>query len=186
MKGSGKKKALIAICSAVLAVLIAFAVILAVLLSGGERSWDDARKIAKTQFGMQEIWAISGSSASVSTLVKEDEMPKSRSFLYVLGTKDGQEKFIVVPSAKDVKPFELAWPLNAFFSEIVGKWNELAGEELPFSEQYRVKFLDTESELNMIAEHLKEPLEVPFAVAYTDAFHRYAAVQVGGELVIVD
>ena len=176
-----KKKKIIFITGAVLlaAALIALAAALPFLLPLTilrENHPDDARRIALEQFGLDEVWIVAaGTSGSTLTTQKTPNYP-----IYVLGEKDGEEHFIIVPQLKDFEPYEIGWVFEKSFREIVDELNAHAGTAICQKENYgEFEFWDNEEQIAEYAQGI--PLDFEFMMVYRE----YLIVQSRQELTIL-
>lgn len=93
-----------------------------------EISYNQAIAIAKKDFGCDKILWINTNAAVLSgdpldTLY--EKLNRNKYEYYVVGEKDGEEIYIIVPDApKRNKPFVTTWAFDYSFSQIVEKFNE--------------------------------------------------------------
>lgn len=119
-----------------------------------ENKDDDAKRIAIEQFGMEEVWVVAAGATNSSfnkLLIQETyQFP-----YYVLGIKNKEELFIVVPHLKRYPAYEIEWVFDTSFQDIVKKLNEFANETICTLDTYN-KFIFIDNE-----ELIKACKEIP-------------------------
>ena len=181
-----KKKKIIIVSSVILGPVVLFFLIILIMLftlpltNIKENKMDDAKRIAIEQFGMDEVWVVyPGSSGSTITTQESANLP-----IYVLGVKNGEELFIIVPQLKKYPAYEREWVFNTSFQDIVAKLNDFAGNTICSPDDYHYfKFID-----NIINDKIKwyktldgVPLDVDFIMQYR---YEYIIVQSNHEIMI--
>ncbi len=88
----------------------------------------EAIKIAEKDFGCEKIlWIDTGALLLSQEPGSEPQVYEFRSHYtyYVVGEKDGQEVYIIIPCSPEIeKPYLTTWCLDHTFSEVVDKFNE--------------------------------------------------------------
>lgn len=128
------KKAIIAV-SVVAAVIVlcvvGFVVYLYTLPLYKDIKYDRAIAIAKKEFKLEKVLWITDHPEILSS-EPNDELYKKTSGSYnygIVGIKDGEEIFIIVPSnPKSKKPFITTWGLDYSFAQIAEKFNECSAQ----------------------------------------------------------
>ena len=163
----------------ILFVLIPIFIIIMALMSGctivDENKRPDAYNIAINQFGFDKVYTAD-SGTRVSVLLKEHVV---RYCIYVIGERDGEEVFIVVPAMKYQEPYEIDWPFKTSFKDIVKKYNEIVGEEEYTEDNYElIEFEDSNFDYYGIDTN---SLDVAFGVW----FGKNLLGQINGEIVMI-
>ena len=143
-----------------------------------ENKASDAKRIALEDFGMDEIWVVCNAVPGIN-------IPQeiSRYGLYVLGSKDKKERLILVPARTDQAPFEMDWPLEHSFREIMEKLNSTEKGEICTKEEYPfVEFAEGSSLKEYLPDDVAEQADKEFIILYFD----YAIVQIEGEIFIYE
>lgn len=157
-----------------------------VLLSSGcactiinEVKRPEAEKIAREQFGLDEIWITeSGGNPEYLGIYFHD-----RYFWYVVGRRAEEEVMVVIQGVRR-GAFETDWVFVKSFPEIMAQLAEKIGKPVEQIEMMDVSFLVHENEIKeFIPEINIEELDVLFAIEY---FRGYVIVQIDGEIVIYD
>lgn len=124
--------------------------------------YDKAISIAKKDFGCEKILWI-GSSATVlsgdSWDKIKDKIGGTHYSFYVVGEKDGEEVYIIIPSPQIKDPFITTWALGYSFKQVVEKFNENGAQyviDVPddyYSRQFTYIDLRAGISLNGLAEY---------------------------------
>lgn len=95
-----------------------------------ERGIGNAEDIAREEFGMGTIFAIDNAPDEISN------KSKSNYCMAVIGEKDGEELFLIVPADYDEEPYLAEWPFALSFKEMVSLLNGTVGETVISEENY--------------------------------------------------
>lgn len=166
--------------------------------------YDEAIRIAKKDFGCEKILWIEDNALILST--GEPTVVKMRSHysFYVVGEKDGEEIYIVIPSTPELdEPYIATWALDYSFAQIVEKFNEYGAKyvaDVPddfystsFNDyidlvvaEFMIKILADNYEVGADGDAFYERLDVKAAFYYRwqeDGFdHNCIVTQENGEL----
>lgn len=169
--------------------------------------YDKAISIAKKDFGVEKILWIETGALILSVEPGDEKTPnkiRSNYAYYVVGEKDGEEIYIIVPSnPKQAEPYETTWSLDYTFKQIVEELNRLGAEYvIDVPDDYYSKSFDSyidiekgENYINSLAEFYEvdepetfyERLDVKAVFDYRriedNIIHDYMVAQIAGELV---
>lgn len=113
-------------------ILLCIVCLMLVSCASQDIKYNEAIAIAKQDFGCDKIlWIQSG--ALILETKPGEKIPvyslRSNYAYYVVGEKDGEEMYIVVPSTPDLdKPYTTTWGLDYSFTQIVEKFNDFGAQ----------------------------------------------------------
>lgn len=169
--------------------------------------YDKAISIAKKDFGCEKILWIDTNALVLGVEPGSENTPnrmRSHYTFYVVGEKDGEEIYLVIPSnPKLEKPYESTWCFDFTFKQIVDEFNELgAGYVIDVPDDFYSKshdnYLDIvvrEEYINLMAKNYEidepetfyERLDAKVVFSYrrvdNDIIYDYIVAQIDGELV---
>lgn len=123
---------------------ILFCIVCSMLVSciDNDIKYDKAISIAKKDFGCEKILWIDTGAEILCTGVPTVSKWRSHYVYYVVGEKDGEEIYILIPSDPELeKPIVTSWSLDYSFAQVVEKINECGAQyvaEVP-DDYYNVK-----------------------------------------------
>ena len=153
---------------ATLAAIIIFAVLPMTVLRENKKI--DAEYIAVNQFGMDEVWFVApGTPESCLTEQKTPNYP-----IYVLGEKNGEEIFIIVPQLKGYPAYKIDWPFAKTLREMTEVINGFAGSDIcDINNLQNLEIIDNEYHANYYLKGRNEfPLDVNVLV-YCNGYFIY-------------
>ena len=167
--------------------IVVFLLIIICLFSGctKENNRDDAERIARKNFHFDEIFVIV-SGSPYSELTNPDEGTGMGYIYYVLGERDGEDAFIIVPWLNSQNSYEAEWPLCEPFEACMEQFSEALGRPVTKEDyvgnSFAVNFIDTKAEIERAVPPLKGvDLDVNFMIEFKNTYYM---VQIDGRLVV--
>ncbi len=122
------KIAVIVVSFATIVLVVGFIVLISLLPHDDELNRDDAIKLAIKEYGLDKVLWIDAHASVFSSDPNAELTPsnlRSHYAYYIIGEKDGEEIYCVVPSNPLLeKPYLTTWNLKYTFSQIIDKFNE--------------------------------------------------------------
>ena len=196
-----KKHKLIA--TVILAPMLFLIVCLMLVACDPDIKYDEAIAIAKKDFGVEKVLWV----AYTPALALSKDGPRVIGAWHyancIVGEKDGEEIFIVIPSPQTEESFIATWNLDYTFKQIVEEFNKLGAEYIiDVPDDYYSKRHDSyidivvkENNVNRLAEFYEvdepetfyERLDVKVVFTYRrlddGIIHDYMVTQIDGKLV---
>lgn len=165
--------------SIIFTVLITFLLLLTSCTIKKENNLEDAKAIAKDQFGISSILI-----SSLGTSGSEIKSHTTRQYpIYILGlNEDGEEVFIIVPSLKSQKSYTVDWPFIKSFADIAEQLNSSAKEVVLSTDKYdQIELIDSKQGMETYNNEIEiNNLDFTLMINYD----KYSIVQISNEIVI--
>ena len=146
-----------------------------------ERGIETAEEIATEEFGMQKVYTI-------GTAPEEywPESSRSHYLMAVIGEKDGEELFLIVPGNYDEAPFLAPWPFALSFKEMIDLLNKTDPATPCTESDYRDIDISPQAHYYLADINWNELLDFNYLMIYKRDPSHYVLGQSNGEVIVID